>query len=119
RLAAHELESSAATANELGILQQNPEVLPRIRQERSNRTDCQRALAALPEATERRTVESDQALIGSNPEITVGALGKRRDPAARKAPLRAPRVVHILRYHPVRIDREAGNGKAQRGGTGK
>ena len=68
-----------------------------------------------------QTVETNQAFICPNPEITIGSLSDGRYRSARQTSRSSPRVMEILRHGPSGVDRRRRNREAEsrKSGNGK
>jgi hypothetical protein len=97
---------------DLGVLQQDPEVVVCVNQKRSHGTNQDWIWLSPLELVKTQTVKANQALIRPNPKIAIGCLCDGGYRSAWPAFLSAPRVVEILRHGPGWVDRGCRNSEA-------
>ena len=92
-------------AGQHGIPELQPEPTHRVRRNCQHRRILLLRQAGPRDQLKDKTVESDEALVRSDPEIAVGRLSNPVDGATRESAIAFPPIVNVLLHRPRGIDR--------------
>jgi hypothetical protein len=98
------LKLSIVITQDLRALQDNPQVSLRVCSQALHGANFESAGSSLAESPETCAIETDQALVGPNPQVSIFGLRESRHRAAGKSAVGAPAFAHVLRDTTIWVD---------------